>query len=314
MKKLNLLLLLIFAAFMSFSLNHVYASSVMPQKDANVVVKVNADELNGDESNIIKKIGLKNNFQRSPESQIRSFIKKYNRYSEKNDIENLKTMYTDDYVNNDGFNRNTIFKLMEEAFGTYKNVSYKTEIESIQVNDNYAVVKAHEIATGETVKNIKKIDDNGLITSDIHYTDYLTKVGNKWKISAGDVTYEKVELKYGEAKKVPVEIIAPECVPEGSEYDVSIKLNLPVGEGIFAVGSIVNDEIVYPQTQSKDVFRAIKYEELARILKSNTNKHNEYATVSIALSRTKYEPASLVLDLTGMAFVMKRVNVLSVNK
>ncbi len=313
MKKLNIFFLLVFAAFMSFSLNKVYASSVIPQKDANVSVTVEADELN-DESNIIKKIGLKSKFQRSPESQIKSFIKKYNKYSEKNDIEHLKALYTDDYVNNDGFNRDTIFKLMEQAFGTYKNVSYKTEIESIQVNGNYAVVKAHEIATGETVKNLKKLNDNGLITSDIHYTDFLTKVGKEWKISAGEVTYEAVELKYGEAKKVPVEITAPECVPEGSEYEVSIKTTLPVGEGIFAVGSIVNDEILYPQVQSKDVFRAIKYEELTRILKSNTNKHNEYATVSIALSRTKYEPDSLVLDLTGMAFVMKRVNVLSVNK
>lgn len=314
MKKVNLLFLLIFASFMSFSLNQVYAASVIPQKDANVSVTVEADVMGDEESNIIKRIGLKSKFQKSPESQIKSFIKKYNKYSEKNDIEKLKTMYTDDYVNNDGFNKETIFKLMDMAFGTYKNVSYKTEIESIQVNGNYAIVKAHEIATGETVKSVRKLDDTGTITSDIHYTDYLTKVGNEWKISAGDVTYEKVELKYGEAKNVPIDIIAPECVPEGAEYEVSIKTALPDGEGIFAVGSIVNDEIIFPQSQSKDVFRAIKYEELARLLKANKNKHNEYATLSIALSRTKFEPSSLVLDMTGMAFVMKRVNVLSVNK
>lgn len=314
MKKFNLLFLLIFSTLMIFSLNQVYASTVMPQKDVSVSITVEADEDNNDDNNVIKKIGLKSKFQRSPESQIKNFIKKYNKYSANNDVEKLKAMYTDDYVNNDGFNRDTIFKLMEEAFGTYKNVEYKTEIESIQINGNYAVVKAHEIATGETVNLVKKINDTGAITSDIHYIDYLKKVGNEWKISAGDVTYEKVELKYGEAKNVPVDINAPECVPEGSEYEVSIKTILPEGEGIFAVGSIVNEEIIFPQSQSKDVFRAIKYEELARILKANTNKHNEYATVSIALSRTKYEPTSLVLDMTGMAFIMKRVNVLSVNK
>ena len=79
------------------------------------------------------------------------------------------------------------------------------------------------------------------------------------------------------------------------------------------VGSIVNEPIVYPQVQTKDVFRAIKSETLSRVLKANKDGNNEYATISIAITRAKVEPPSFVIDMTGMAFIMKRVNVFSVN-
>jgi hypothetical protein len=83
---------------------------------------------------------------------------------------------------------------------------------------------------------------------------------------------------------------------------------------VFIVGSIVNEEIVFPQQSNKDVFRSIKYDELARILTANKNNNNEYATASVALTRAQVEPASIVLNMTGIAFVMKRVNVLSTTK
>ena len=93
---------------------------------------------------------------------------------------------------------------------------------------------------------------------------------------------------------------------------MTIKTSAP--EHTFLVASISNDKIVFPQEKVKDVFRAVKEGELARILKANKTNNNEYATASIALTRAKVEPSSVILDMTGIAFVMKRVNVLSVNQ
>ena len=313
MKKLNgLYIIVVLALMLSFN-NQSYAVSAMPQKDTNinVTVKETVDD-DFEETDIIKRVSLRDKFKRSPEAQINSFFKKYNRYSSKNNIEKLKELYSDDYINNDGFNKETIFKMMEMASGAYKDVSYVTEIESIKVEGNYAVVNAHELATGETIKEIEKLKDTGSITSEIYYTDYLRKDGNKWKIIATDINSEKVELKYGEAKNMIVDICAPQKVREGSEYEVTMKTKTP--DGVFAVGSIVNEPIVYPQIQTKDVFRSIKSETLSRILTSNKDQNNEYATVSIAITRAHVQPPSLVLNMTGMAFVMKRVNVLSLNK
>ncbi len=311
MNKQNILVkvLLISAIFVAVSQTVSFAA--IPQKNANISVSVEDEECENEENDVIKKISFREMFKKSPETEINNFFKKYNKYSSKNDLEKLRTMYTEQYVNNDGFNKETVFKMMEMASDAYKEVKYKTEVLDININGNYAVVKAREFATGETSKAVEKLNDTGCINSEIYYTDYLVKLDNKWQISATDVTYEKVDLKYGEAKNMNVDISAPDCVPENSEYEASIKTTSP--DGVFIVGSIVNEQIVFPQVEGKDVYRSIKNDELVRVLKSNENNHNEYVTVSIAITRAEVEPPSLVLNMTGMAFVMKRVNVLSVD-
>ncbi len=305
--------LLIFTLLFCFSSRSFAHATPIPQKDANVTVSVESEEdIESEETDIIKKISFRNRFKKSPEAQIRSFFKKYNRYSERNNIEKLKDMYTDEYVNNDGFNKKTVFELIKTASDAYKDITYTTQINSIKICGNYAVVQAHETASGLTSKKVEKIDDYGQITSDIYYTDYLKKEGNKWKITATVVTSEYVSLAYGEAKNMTVEMSAPEAVPEGAEYEVNVKTTSP--DGAFLVGSIVNDQIVFPQVDTKDVFRSVKSGELARILTANKDKNNEYATVSLAITRAQIEPPSVILNMTGMAFVMKRVNIIKINE
>ena len=312
MNKKNILAILLTLVLCVCFVEQANAASLIPHKDANVTVTVQTDDEDEcDEAELIKRFSLKDKFKKSPENQIRDFFKKYNRYSSKNRVDKLKEMYTDDYVNNDGFNKKIVFEMMEMASSSYKEVLYTTEIEKIEVDGNTAVVVAKEIATGETAKVLEKINDTGSINSEIRFVDYMKKEGNKWKISATEVVFEKVVLAYGEAKSLPVNISAPNCVPAGSEYDVILKTSVP--EHMFIVASIANDKIIFPQEKTTDVFRSVKKDELARILKANKTNNNEYATASIALSRAKVEPSAVVLNMTGMAFVMKRVNVLSIN-
>ena len=173
------------------------------------------------------------------------------------------------------------------------------------------MVKLHEIATGMTSQKASQLNDYGFICSDLYFTNHLRKEDGKWKIMASEIETEQVALKYGEAKNMKVNIQAPKVVPTGSEYEVSVRVDAP--DGVLIVGSIVNEQIKFPQSQEKDVLRAIKYEELARILKANTENYNEYAAVSLGLTRPRIEPPSVVIDMTGMAIVMSRVNVLPVN-
>ena len=98
MKKLNVLyIIVVFALMLSFN-NQSYAVSAMPQKDTNINVTVNETvDDDFEETDIIKRVSLRDKFKRSPEAQINSFFKKYNRYSSKNNIEKLKELYSDDY-------------------------------------------------------------------------------------------------------------------------------------------------------------------------------------------------------------------------
>ena len=309
-KKIIYSLVFVFA-LLTMSVNSSEAITTMPKDVEKMTVAVEADELEKEETDIIKKISLRNKFKRSPKAQIENFYKRYNRYSEKNDTKKLKEMYSDSFVNNDGFDRDTIFKLMSEASDAYKNVTYTTDIVSIDVDELYAVVKVHETATGETAQKAEKVNDYGFIKSDLYYTNYLRKEGGKWKILSAEIESEDISLLYGEAKKANITMSAPKVIPAGVEYDAAVKIEAP--DGCFVVGSIVDEQIKYPQTQPKDVLRAVKSEELARILKSNTENHNEYATISLGITRPHIEPPAVVIDMTGMAIVMSRVNVIQKN-
>ena len=309
-KKIIYSFVFVFAILM-FAANSSEAITTLPKDVEKISVSVEADELEKEETDIIKRISLRNKFKRSPKAQIENFYKKYNRYSEKSDTKKLKEMYSEHFVNNDGFDRDTIFKLMSEASDAYKNVTYTTDILSIDVDELYAVVKVHETATGETTKKIDKVNDYGFIKSDLYYTNYLRKEGGKWKILSAQIESEDISLLYGEAKKANITMSAPRVVPAGVEYDASVKIESP--DGCFVVGSIVNEQIKYPQTQPKDVLRAVKSDELARVLKSNTDNHNEYATISLGITRPHVEPPAVVIDMTGMAIVMSRVNVIQKN-
>lgn len=306
-KKIIYSLVFVFA-MLTMSVNSSEAITTMPKDVEKMTVAVEADELEKEETDIIKRISLRNKFKRSPKVQIENFYKKYNRYSEKSDTKKLKEMYSEHFVNNDGFDRDTIFKLMSEASDAYKNVTYTTDIVSIDVDELYAVVKVHETATGETSKKIDKVNDYGFIKSDLYYTNYLRKEGGKWKILSAQIESEDISLLYGEAKKANITMSAPRVISAGVEYDASVKIESP--DGCFVVGSIVNEQIKYPQTQPKDVLRAVKSGELARVLKSNTDNHNEYATITLGITRPHVEPQAVVIDMTGMAIVMSRVNVI----
>ncbi|MBQ9246550.1 hypothetical protein IJ182_09820 [bacterium] len=312
MNKRNLLSVITLMTLCGFNIPMSEAAPIIPQKDTDINVSVIADDIENTQTDIINRVTFRDKLKKSPEAQINSFFKKYDKYSTQNNTEKLKNLYSDSYINNDGFNKEIVFKMMDTAADAYKNVKYTTNIQNISVTGNTAIVKIHETAIGETTKPIEKLNGTGNIKSDIYYIDYLRKEGIDWKITNSIILSEKVELTYGEAKNSTFEINTPECITAGTDYEVSVNAKLPSES--FVVASIVNEPITYPQVQKKDVFHAVKNDSIARIIKSNTDGNNEYATVSLAITRAQVEPSSVIINMTGMAFIMQRINVLSENK
>ena len=227
MIKRNILFIIAVITLFGISIQKSEAVSAIPQKSTNAELEVISEEYENSQTDRINKVTFRDKFKKSPEAQINNFFKKYNKYSTKNNADKLKELYTDDYINNDGFDKETVFKMMESAAQSYKNVKYNTEIKNISVDENTAIVKVYETATGETVKPIEKLNGTGAIKSEMKYIDYLRKEGTEWKISNSIILEEKVELKYGEAKNATFDIKSPSCVSAGSEYEVSLTANLP---------------------------------------------------------------------------------------
>lgn len=309
MNKIKLILLIL--AVFTINLNSVFAIAPTSKSVENLSnTEINAEKIDFEEDDVIKRVSLRDMFKRSPEDQVKSFFKKFNKYSETNNVKKLKEMYSDSFVNNDGLDKETVFKLNEQASSSYQNIDYTTDLISINANEFYAVVEAIEKAKGETVAPFGQIEGVGEINSELHYIDYLRKEDGKWKIIATDIKSEKLYLKYGEAKTKKLEIFAPTCVPANTEYEVTFKTEPSLNELI--VGSISNEEIKYPQAQVKDVLKKVKDGTLSRVIKSNSNHNNEYATVSVAMTKAVLEPGAVLVKMTGASILMSRVNVLKV--
>lgn len=240
-----------------------------------------------------------------------SFIKKLDECTNAHNIEELKALYSDDYVNADGIDLKTLMTLIKETWKNFPDMALTSNIQSVHINNDYATIETFDIAKGTTAKLSEMTKDTGNLTSNSKIIIYLKKFGNDWKIVSDKIVYEKTFLKYGKAKSFDYDIVAPEQVLAGSEYTATVEVNVP--QGVVALGSITREPIVYPEVKSEEIFRQIppEYGVLERIMNANSTNNNELAVASIGfteLVQDMYQNAQI--KLTGMVLMMQRVNVI----
>ena len=120
---------------------------------------------------------------------------------------------------------------------------------------------------------------------------------------------EETSLKYGVANKIPMELITPIFIKNGSEYDLSLKMKKP--DDIIALASISREEITYPPKDAIEKFR--KFPEdgaLERLVKANNKNLDEYAIASVGFTKVSIneEETRAKIEILGMAYILKRVN------
>lgn len=254
-------------------------------------------------------IGFNKIFTQDPKKDISNLFDKHTKYANKHDYEKMEDFYDNSYINSDGFDKDTYFNMIKRTWEIYPKICYNIEIKDITINGNYAVAKISEKAQGEAKDAITNIKETGLLTSDSFSYYYLQRFGNDWKITSQNTLEEVTSLKYGESKNANIILTAPNQVPAGEDYTVSLSTDVP--ERSFILASITNEPIVYPQKTPQDIFRNIKRDGvLERVFKANTNNHNEFATASIGITKAAIlDPKNINIQITGMAFIMARVNV-----
>lgn len=288
--KLNLTLLLL----MYLSITPAYSQAT---DDAEIIDK-------------ISKIGFTKICNQTPKEEIATFFANHTTYSTRHELEKLKTLYSDTYLNSDGFDKQVYFDMIAKTWSQYPDVAYSTIIKDIYIDGDYAIVQTKELAYGNAQESFENIKGPGLIQSDSYTFYYLQKIGNYWKVTSNDVLYENTSLRYGDAKNINFSLNAPSQVKSGEDY--TAKLNISVPNNAFILASISNEPITYPQKQPNDVFRNIKKDGiLERVFISNNNHFNEYAIASVGITRASIvDKKSIDVRVTGMAFIMKRVNVI----
>lgn len=244
------------------------------------------------------------------ELQIRKLILDLNSYSNKHDLERIRSLYSEDFKSGDGFNYDDFFKMVGVTFDSYKDIKYRVKIKNIQVNGNKAEVKTNDRTTATLESRNSSGTSLGDLRGDCDYIVYLKKQDGKWKITSDYIISESTALKYGDAKGVKMHIIAPQQISEDSEYSINLKMNYP--KDIFVIASLNREEIVFPPSQGQESFRKLSPEgSLERIVRSNKDGMNEYAIASIGFTRLKMgeDLSSIKFQMSGLAFLMSRVNV-----
>lgn len=244
---------------------------------------------------------------------ILSVIEKQDSLANKHDLKGITELYSEDFLNSDGFNKNAYLKLIEETWKTYPDISYITEIRNIEFTDNYATVFVNETAIATSVEQIGEFETTGELYSTAKSVYHLEKCGNDWLINAERIIEETTTLKYGDARYINIELSAPKQTGTNRYYTATLKVDAPKNSTV--VGSISRDKIIYPQTKSEDSFRRIYDNVLERVFLANSDNVNEYAVGSVGITHAEgYDESRIRVYLSGMAFIMTRVNVIPENK
>jgi hypothetical protein len=215
--------------------------------------------------------------------------------------------YADDYMNNDGLDKNAVLKLTEDFWKTYPDATSRSTTKEIRLEGNFATVESRDIATGTTAKEMPGIGTKGELNSISEGQLYLKRQGQGWKIIGDRIDYERVRVAFGLARQVQATFAAPEQVKAAKPYTAKLELSLP--SGLTAVGSITNTPLQYPQPQPDDAWRPMNdpspdHPLLERVLPANNKNRNELLMATVGITNSARN------SLMGIAFFTRRINVI----
>lgn len=248
--------------------------------------------------------------------EIKELFNKHNKFANEHNLSGLKTLYSDNYINNDGFTKDVYFKSIDETWEECKDLTYTTEIDTITVNGDYASVQVFESANGTINDTLQSTSISGEIHSNSTGIYHLVKINERWFISGENALTDESSLLYGDARFMNIEIQAPDVVSAGETYTTTLKVvNNDDSNKTFIIGSIDHDPVTYPATTPKSELRALPQTQiLERLIKANSDNLNEYAVASLAISKVaELDNDNFQLYMAGLACVMKRVNVIPKN-
>jgi len=245
-------------------------------------------------------------YEKDCKKDIQELFANQDKYAKAYDMDKLQSLYDKNFVDNDGYNKEVYFSLVQDTWNTYPDITYTTKIKNIKLNGDYATVETEETANATSDDLDRHII--GELNSRSNCIYHLQKFANKWAITAEQVTDEISTLKYGDARYINIDLESPKMIGAGQSYTATLKVDIPKDE--IVVGSINQEKIVNPAVKPEEHFMKVKEDgTLSRIFTSNTDNINEYNVASIAF--TKNDDTRIYMN--GIAFIMARVNVVPIN-
>lgn len=250
----------------------------------------------------------------NPYIEVKKALCNHLRYANSYDLAGLKSLYSDNYINTDGLNKDIYMDLIKKTWESYPDIKYSIEIKNIEADSEQAVAQVVENAIASTSAKSGILKERGILQSTSSSVYYFEKINNKWLITSDKILSEKTSLKYGVANDVKIDLIAPNQIPANTQYTATLDIQAPKDSLIIA--SIGKEEITYPQALAEEIFRKLPEDgSLERVFKSNNKNINEYAVASFGITKARIiNQSELKIYVTGLGFVMSRVNVIPKNE
>jgi len=254
-----------------------------------------------------------NKINKAESKQIKQLFKVHEQFANKHDVVGLKSLYSDNYINSDGFNFDAYFKSVEETWEQCKDLTYNAKITSVEVNGNNADVSVIESAIGTIYDKVDRLSITGEIHAKSTSIYHLEKKAGKWYIKGETMLTDESALLYGDARFMNIELIAPTQVGSGETYTTMVIAD--ADDSTVIVGSLEHDPVIYPSTTPNGPLRTMpKTHILERYIRANTDNINEYAVASLAISKSTTDKfGGTKVYMAGIACLMKRINVVPKN-
>lgn len=246
--------------------------------------------------------------------EIKTLFDTHTKLANKHDIKGLDSLYSDRYINNDGFDKKTYFKSVEDTWESCKDLTYTLKVLSVNVTGEYATVNVEETATGTVYETM----DFAAVAGEIHSKStgiyHLEQINGRWFIAGETSLSDESSLLYGDARFMNIEIQAPAQVSSGETYTTTVRID--ADENTFILGSIDHDPVTYPANPPKTDLKPVPQSRiLERLIKANTQNLNEYTITSLAISKVKNQGnGNFKVYMSGLACIMKRVNIIPKNE
>lgn len=148
-------------------------------------------------------------------------------------VEAVMRFYSPEFTNSDGLTYNTLETMLGELWQRYPNLSYETQLDSWEAQDNGFSAVTTTTITGTYPDEQRDLNFSATITSRQRFEDS--------KIVSQEILSERSELMAGE-KPPTITFNLPEQVAPGQEFDFDAIVTEPLGNRLL-LGAAIEEPI-----------------------------------------------------------------------
>lgn len=248
--------------------------------------------------------------EKSELKAIKKVLKAQIEAANKYDYSSFIQHFDPQYINSDGFSLDVYSKLVEDTWGAYTNIQYGQDVKNLTITGNEAIAEVVETANAqvESQYNLK-----GNLKSVANNIYFLKKTNDGWKIVSDVILTEDTQLAFGELSHDVPTLRVPYQMLANRNYTATLEYKTP--KDAIAIASINQERVTYPQETAKENYRKLPEDGiLERFFTANSDNTNEYIVAAVGLTRPQIENKDLQITITGVAYIIKRVNIIPENK